>query len=58
MGTVHNSTDKEQELLLKDGRIIYKTHNGFKCFVQSKSGEVTEVSDKYYDQVKCNKVKK
>lgn len=57
MGTVHNPNDKEQILVLKDGRTIYKTHNGFKSFVESKKGEVIEVTDKYYDQAKRNKVK-
>jgi hypothetical protein len=44
--------DREQIIELKDGRIIFKTHNGFKSFVQSKKGEVTEISDVYYGACK------
>jgi len=44
--------NREQILNLKDGRTIFKTHNGFRSFVQSKKGEVTEVTDKYYNQAK------
>lgn len=44
--------EKEQVLVLKDGRTIFKTHNGFKQFVETKKGEVTEITSEYYDQVK------
>lgn len=44
------NSEKEQEHLLKDGRTIFKTHNGFKSFVQDKKGNVTEVTDAYYTQ--------
>lgn len=47
-------SNREQVLKLKDGRIIFKTNNGFKSFVQSQKGEVTEVTDEYYNQVKKN----
>lgn len=47
--------NREQVLELKDGRTIFKTHNGFKSFVQSKKGEVTEVTAEYYNQVKKNR---
>jgi hypothetical protein len=47
--------EKEQVVILKDGRTIYKTHNGFKSFVVSKKGEVTEVTAEYYNQAKKNK---
>ena len=46
---------REQVIVLKDGRIIFKTHNGFKSFVESKKGEVTEVTSKYYNQVNRKK---
>lgn len=45
-------TEIEQEILLKDGRTIFKTHNGFKSFVKDKKGNVTEVSDAYYEACK------
>lgn len=48
---------REQVIELKDGRTIFKTHNGFKSFVESKKGEVTEVTNEYYNQVKKNKKK-
>jgi len=47
--------EKEQIIELKDGRTIFKTHNGFKSFVQSKKGEVIEVTSEYYNQAKKNK---
>lgn len=50
-------TTREQLIELKDGRIIFKTHNGFKSFVESKNGEVTEVTSDYYNQVKKNRKK-
>jgi hypothetical protein len=43
---------REQVVHLKDGRVIFKTHNGFKSFVQSKKGEVTEVTEAYFNQAK------
>jgi hypothetical protein len=46
---------REQVVILKDSRIIFKTHNGFKSFVQTKKGEVTEVTSEYYNQAKKNK---
>lgn len=46
------STEIEQEVLLKDGRTIFKTHNGFKSFVKTVKGEVTEVSETYYQACK------
>lgn len=49
--------NREQLIELKDGRVIFKTDNGFKSFVQSKKGEVTEVTNEYYNQVKINKKK-
>jgi hypothetical protein len=48
---------REQIIELKDGRTIFKTNNGFKSFVQSKKGEVTEVTNEYYNQVKINRKK-
>ena len=48
---------RENEITLKDGRVIFKTHNGFKYFVQSKKGEVTEVTAEYYNQAKTKRVK-
>jgi len=49
--------NQEQIIELKDGRKLFKTHNGFKSFVQTKKGEVTEVTGEYYNQVKKNKKK-
>ena len=43
---------REQIIELKDGRTIFKTHNGFKSFVQTKKGEITEVTSQYYNQTK------
>lgn len=48
----YNKNDREQELTLKDGRKLYKTHNGFKSFVESKKGISIEVTDEYYNTSK------
>jgi hypothetical protein len=48
--------NKEQVLKLKDGRTIFKTHNGFKSFVESEKGKVTEVTNEYYNQAKKLKI--
>jgi len=47
--------EREQIVELKDGRTIFKTHNGFKSFVESKKGEVTEVTEEYYNQAKSKR---
>lgn len=52
------NSNREQIVELKDGRTIFKTHNGFKCFVESKKGEVTEVTYEYYIQAFRNKKSK
>lgn len=48
----YNPELKEQVVTLKDGRSIHKTHNGFRCFVTSKKGETTPVTDEYYAKAK------
>lgn len=42
----------EQIKELKDGRTIWKTHNGFKCWLRDKKGKVTEVTQEYYNNAK------
>jgi hypothetical protein len=51
------SSIRENEIFLKDGRTIFRTHNGFKYFVQTKKGEVTEVTAEYYNQAKTKRAK-
>ena len=51
----NNPNKREQELKLKDGRTIFKTHNGFRSFVETKKGDVTPISSEYYNKVKSNK---
>ena len=48
----YGTAQKEQHLKLKDGREIWKTHNGFKSFVKSQKGVVSEVTADYYKSVK------
>lgn len=50
-----NLENKEQVIELKDGRTIFKTNNGFKSFVQTKEGKITEVTNDYYNQAKKNR---
>jgi hypothetical protein len=42
---------------LKDGRTIWKTHNGFKCWLQDKKGIVTEITAEYYSNTKKHEKK-
>lgn len=51
----YNPETREQQINLKDGRIIFKTHNGFKCWMQAKNGVVTPVTQQYYLKVKFNR---
>ena len=46
----YNPETKEQIFLLKDGRTIFKTHNGFKCFVESKKGVVESITSEYFSK--------
>lgn len=52
--TQTENTKQEQILHLKDGRTIFKTHNGFKSFVQDTKGFVTEVTIGYYNKAKLS----
>lgn len=51
-----DNNKKEQELELKDGRTIFKTHNGFRSFVKDSKGKATQISDAYYLKAKKHKV--
>lgn len=48
---------REQIFKLKDGRTIFKTHNGFKFFSEDKKGEVIEVSEQYWNHAFKNRLK-
>jgi hypothetical protein len=51
----YDPNTREQIVEFKDGRILFKTHNGFKCFLQDKKGKVIIVSDDYYKRLKRSK---
>lgn len=51
-----NSKKIEQLVELKDGRIIYKTDNGFTSWVESK-GKHTKVTNDYYKKAFKNRIK-
>jgi hypothetical protein len=51
----YNPETREQIIKLKDGRTIFKTHNGFRCFMESKKGLVIPIEDEYYKKAKSNK---
>lgn len=53
----YNPETREQIIELKDGRTIFKTHNGFKSFVESEKGEITPITEKYYLKAKRLKIK-
>ena len=57
LGELEHPDDREQVKELKDGRIIWKTHNGFKCWLQDKKGKVTEVTAEYYASAKKHEKK-
>lgn len=40
--------EKEQFIELKDGRTLFKTHNGFKFWVRDKNGNETVVTEAYF----------
>jgi hypothetical protein len=46
------NTKQEQVIHLKDGRTIFKTHNGFKSFVKDNKGTIVEITDTYYNKAK------
>lgn len=51
----YNNSKVEQEMELKDGRKLFRTHNGFKSYVEDKNGKVTEVTSEYFIKSKKNK---
>ena len=44
----YDPNTKEQIHLLKDGRTIFKTHNGFKSFLTDLKGTTIPVTEEYY----------
>ena len=46
----------EQEFTLKDGRKIFKTHNGFKYWLLGKNKEKQEVSEEYWKKAFKNRI--
>lgn len=52
-----NSKEVEQLVELKDGRKIFKTNNGFTCWIEDKNGIVTEVTNEYYKKTIKNRTK-
>lgn len=54
----YNPNSREQVVKLKDGRTLFKTHNGFKRFVEDKKGVVTQVTHEYYNTCKRNSIDK
>lgn len=54
----HNPNKKESIFKLKDGRTIYKTHNGFKYWLDAgKGSKHIEVTESYYKTIKVNAIK-
>jgi hypothetical protein len=52
---VDNSNKIEQLVPLKDGRLIFKTNNGFTSYVQDKNGRRAEVTEEYYKKAFKNR---
>lgn len=55
-----NSKNIESTVHLKDGRVIFKTNNGFTYWVSniSTSEEIEEVSEEYYTKALKHRVNK
>jgi hypothetical protein len=43
--------------VLKDGRVIFKTQNGFKLWLKDQKGSITEITENYYQSVKRLEIK-
>jgi len=56
MGKKYDPSTREQIFELKGNRTVFKTHNGFKCHLEDKNGDVTSISQEYYTKVKRCKV--
>ena len=52
----YNPNTVEQRHKLKDGRVIFKTHNGFKYYVVDKKSKTLEVSKEYYKKLLKHKL--
>lgn len=52
----YNPNTKEQIMKLKDGRTIYKTHNGFKSWLVDQKGATHSITNEYYSQVKIHAI--
>jgi len=48
----YNPETPEQVIKLSNGREIFKTHNGFKCYLKDKHQKVTAVAQEYYTKLK------
>jgi len=46
----------EQIFVLKDGRTIFKTHNGFKAWMTDTKGVTIPTTLEYYTKLKFNKI--
>lgn len=51
----YNPQKPEQIFKLKDGRILFKTHNGFKHHIKDKKGNISEVTSEYWKNIFQNK---
>jgi len=47
----YNPSTREQIKELKDGRTIYKTHNGFRAFMVDQKGKVLPITQEYYHRL-------
>lgn len=56
----YNPNTRESMFTLKDGRTLFKTHNGFKYWVEcdsAKGSVIAEVNAEYYKTVKDNAIR-
>jgi len=52
----YDPNTREQIIQLSDGRQLFKTHNGFKCFLETSDG-VIPVTQEYYTNIMNRKAK-
>jgi len=53
----YDPNTREQIIKLKDGRTAFKTHNGFRYYIEDVKGVVTQVTEEYFLKAIRNRIK-
>tara|TARA_B110000285_G_C15112211_1_gene611816 strand:- start:1334 stop:1507 length:174 start_codon:yes stop_codon:yes gene_type:complete len=54
--TIMTADSVDDPIKLKDGRLLFSTHNNFKRWLKDKEGKVLQVDENYYNNCKKSKV--